>query len=121
MATTGALITNNATTTLASSITNVATSLTVSTGGGAVFPNPGLNEYFYCTLSNVVGTVIEIVMCTARATDTFTIVRGRDGTTGQAFTAGDTVELRPISAHFNEKLDVNKLFGMLYASHLVFP
>lgn len=105
MAITSALLTNNASTTLASGITNVATSMTVAGGGGAEFPNPGGSEYFYATLSNVAGTVIEIVKCTARATDVFTIVRGQDGTTGTAFNASDIVELRPIAELFREKVD----------------
>lgn len=107
--TSSALTKNNATSTLASSITNVVTSLTVAAGDGAKYPNPGAGEYFYCTLSNALGTTIEIVKVTARATDVFTVVRGQDGTTGQAFNAGDIVEMRPVSALFGEKLDAKAL------------
>lgn len=88
------LFTNNASTTLASSITNVATSLTVASGQGALFPNPTSPDYFLCTLQGVSGTPIEIVQVTARSTDTFTIVRAQEGTTASAFNGGDKVELR---------------------------
>lgn len=88
---------NNASSTLASGISAVATSLTVQTGAGALFPTLGTGEQFYCTLANVSGN-IEIVLVTARSGDTFTITRGVDGTTGQIWLAGDKVELRVVAA-----------------------
>jgi len=92
------LFTNNASTTLASGISAVATSLTVASATGALFPNPTASQYFYCTLSNTAGTIIEIVKVTARSTDTFTIVRGQDNTSASAFSAADKVELRLTNA-----------------------
>jgi hypothetical protein len=89
--------TNNATTTLAAGITNVATSLTVATGGGAKFPTLTGADVFYATLANSGGSV-EIVQVTARTGDAFTIVRAQDGTTGLAWTIGDKVELRLVAA-----------------------
>lgn len=91
------LFTNNAATTLASSITDVATSLTVASGKGALFPTISGSDYFYATLANTSGAV-EIVKVTARSTDTFTIVRGQDGTSGVAWNTGDKVELRATAA-----------------------
>ena len=87
------LFTNNAATTLASGISNVATSLTVAAGTGAEFPTLAGSEYFFCTIANNAGSV-EIIKVTARSTDTFTIVRGQDGTAGAAWSSGDKVELR---------------------------
>jgi len=87
------LFTNNAATTLASGILSGATSLTVATGTGALFPTITGSEYFYCTLTNTGGT-IEIVRITARTGDTMTIVRGQDGTTAAAWNTGDKFELR---------------------------
>lgn len=88
------LFKNNALTTLAGGgVTNVATSLTVATGKGALFPSPGAGEYFMFTLDD--GVNIEVCQCTARSGDVFTIVRGRQGTTGTAFSAGAKVEARP--------------------------
>jgi hypothetical protein len=94
-----ALVTNNATSTLASGISAVDVSLTVATGEGAYFPSPTGADYFYCTLAGSAG--IEIVKVTARATDTFTITRAQDGTIAKAFTAGETVEVRPVAALFD--------------------
>ena len=93
--------TNNASTTLASGITAVATSLTVASGAGALFPTPSGAAFFYCTLQNVAGTLREIVKVTARTTDTFTIVRAQDGTSGQIFSTSDKVELRVTAADLN--------------------
>ena len=94
--------TNNAATTLASGITNSATSLTVASGTGGQFPALTGNNFFYCTLQNVAGTTIEIVKVTARSTDTFTIVRAQEGTTASAFSTGDKVELRLTAGEINQ-------------------
>lgn len=94
------LFTNNATTTLASAITSSATSLTVATGAGSKFPGPTSPDFFYATL--VEGANIEVVKVTARSTDTFTVVRGQDGTAGTAFNAGAKVELRINAALLQE-------------------
>lgn len=89
------LFTNNAATTLASGITNSATSLTVASGTGSLFPTLSGSNIFYATLQNASsGTPIEIVKVTARSGDTFTIVRAQDNTTASAFNSGDKVELR---------------------------
>ncbi|CAB5079619.1 hypothetical protein UFOVP146_39 [uncultured Caudovirales phage] len=95
------LFTNNASTTLSASITSGATSLTVATGAGALFPNPTAPDYFLVTLQGISGTPIEIVKCTARSADTFTIVRAQEGTTASAFTGGDKVELRVTAAQMS--------------------
>lgn len=95
------LYTNNAATTLASGITNSATSLTVATGAGASFPAITNGDYFYATLENSAGAR-EIVKVTARSTDTFTIVRAQDGTTAAAWNAGDKVELRITKAMLDQ-------------------
>jgi hypothetical protein len=87
------LFTNNAATTLASAINSTVTSLTVASSTGALFPTLSGSQYFYCTLANNAGTV-EIVKVTARSTDTFTIVRGQDGTSAVSWSSGDKVELR---------------------------
>jgi hypothetical protein len=89
--------TNNATTTLASGINSSVTSLTVASGTGTLFPTLSGSDVFYATLANLAGTV-EIVQVTARSTDTFTIVRGQDGTTAATWSTGDKVELRPTAA-----------------------
>ena len=90
------LFTNNATTTLGSSLLVGATSLTVSSGTGALFPTT-TSGYFYVSLVNS-SNQIEFVKVTARSSDTFTIVRAQNGSTARAYSAGDKVELRLIAA-----------------------
>jgi hypothetical protein len=104
--------TNNATTTLASGINNVATSLSVASGQGSLFPTLGGSDYFYCTLANTSGT-IEIIKVTARSTDTFTIVRAQDNTSATSWVTGDKVELRLVAASLNDlpKLDEVNTFS----------
>ena len=90
--------TNNASTSLLTGITNSATTLTVATGKGALFPPLPLgSDYFYATIINVAGTISEIVLVTALSGDTMTISRGVDNSTALAWLAGDTVELRLVA------------------------
>ena len=91
--------TNNAASTIKNAIVASSTSLVVASGTGALFPTLSSGEYFYATL--VGQDKMEIVKVTARDNDTFTIVRGQDGTTAQAFSAGDAIELRITAAAFN--------------------
>jgi hypothetical protein len=107
------LFTNNAATNLAASITSGSTSLTVTTGTGSLFPNPTGTDYFLITLTGISGSPIEIVKCTARSTDTLTIVRGQEGTTASAFTGGDTVQLRITAGEMN---DIETNLGSLNTS-----
>lgn len=89
----GAKFSNNASATLASSISAVATSIPVTAGQGALFPSLGASEYFYATLMDSSNN-LEIVKVTSRASDTLTVVRGQDGTTARSYSAGDRIELR---------------------------
>ena len=76
---------NRAVSSLASDVTDVATTWTLATGEGAKFPASG---DFHVTCED------EIVKVTARSTDTLTVTRAQEGTTGAAHTAGKAVELR---------------------------
>jgi hypothetical protein len=101
---------NNANTTLASSLTAIATSMSVTSASKFPVLNPlaPVPEYFYCTLTDVATqTVIEIVKVTVTTGTTWTITRGQDGTTGTAFAAGDVVSLRLVKASLDlfPKLD----------------
>lgn len=89
-----ALITNNARSLLAASITDVATTATVTTGTGSLFPNPTGGDYFYITFETTDGTTREIAKCTGRSGDVLTLVRGQDGTAGTSFVSGSKAELR---------------------------
>ena len=90
------LFANNASSTLAAGITNVATSLTLVTGQGALFPNPTGGDWFLLTLTQATGVELswEIVKVTARSTDALTIVRAQESTTAAAWGAGAKAEAR---------------------------
>ena len=77
---------NNAKTTLASSLSNSATSATVN--DGSVFPSLSAGEFFLVTFDD--GTNNEICKCTARSGNTLTIVRAQESTTARAFSSGDS-------------------------------
>ncbi len=78
--------TNNATTILAATITNVSTSIQASTGQGALFPTLTGSQYFTVAMQDTVGN-IEYMKCTARSGDILTVTRAQEGTTALAFTA----------------------------------
>lgn len=86
---------NHATTTLASALASGATSLTVASGKGALFPSLTGSEYFYATIEDADdASSYEVVKVTARSSDTFTITRAQDGTSAADWAVGDKVELR---------------------------
>ena len=91
------LFANNAKAQLNANITNVVTSLTVTSGQGALFPVLTGSDFFLVTLFEYSGSGAvnhEVVRVTARTTDTFTLLRGQEGTVAQAWVAGDNLELR---------------------------
>jgi hypothetical protein len=97
----GIKVANNAFGTLASSITNSATSITLTTGQGARFPTLSAGDYFYATLIDTSNN-LEIVKCTARSTDVLTVTRAQENTTARAYSAGDRIEIRITAATFEE-------------------
>ena len=90
------LFTNNAGSTVASSVSSVATTITVAAGQGALFPSPTGGDYFILTLTQGSGgeTSWEIVKCTSRSVDVLTVVRAQEGTVAAAWAVGDKTELR---------------------------
>ena len=81
---------NNASTTVAGSITPASTTVALAAGTGAEFPNPTGGDYFVATFyDQATKTINEIVHVTARVGDTCTIVRAQEGTTAQSWTAAD--------------------------------
>lgn len=85
------LTANNAQTVLAAGISASATTLTVNTGTGALFPSPVFGtSYFKLTLIDATtGQLTEIVHVTARTGDAMTISRAQEGTTARAWSAND--------------------------------
>jgi hypothetical protein len=91
---------NNATSLLVGNITTAATSITVTTGDGALFPTLSAGQVFMITLEDrsLNPVVREICQCTAISGDTLTIVRAQEGTTAQAFNAGTTTVSNRLTA-----------------------
>ena len=85
------LFSNNATTTLAQSVSATATVLNVASGDGDLFPSPSSGQAFAVTLVDAAtGLTNEICYCTSRSGDQLTVVRGQEGTNAIAWAAGDT-------------------------------
>lgn len=82
------LFSNNATATLASAITNIATSITLTTGHGARFNAPTGGDHELLTFTD--GVNVEIVKVTARSGDVLTVTRGQEGTAGRAWASSNT-------------------------------
>lgn len=92
--------TNNANSTLANPIRAGSFALSVAAGTGALFPPANTNNgtYFIATLQHYVAgsvTFYEIIKVTGRSGDNMVISRGQEGTSAQAFNAGDTLALFP--------------------------
>lgn len=84
------LFANNASGQLAGAITNSALLVTLNPGQGALFPSPGAGQYFLGTFTDAAtGLLNEIVQVTNRTGDVLTIVRAQEGTSAQAWNAGD--------------------------------
>lgn len=99
-----AKVTNNAFGTLASGITDADTAIVLSAGQGSRFPVLGAGDFFYATLVDASNNN-EIIKVTARSDDSLTVERAADNTTSRAFSLGDRIELRPVAALLNGKLD----------------
>lgn len=102
---------NNASTTLSAGIAPAATSISVVSS--TLFPAISAPNYCYCTLSDAAtGNTLEIIKVTNISGTTWTVVRGQDGTTAQAYLSGDKVQLRLVTASLNNfpKLDEANAF-----------
>ena len=110
MATSFKQVANNAQSTAASGAFNNTTSpltFSVQSGHGARFPSPG--NGFYLTVWNASSYPdpfsdpnMEIVLCTARTTDSLTVTRGQRGTTATAKTGSPDVRLLVDSTHISD-------------------
>lgn len=85
------LASNNASTVLASSINASATTLTVNTGAGSLFPSPVAGTSFFklTLIDAATGQLTEIVHVTARVGDVMTIERAQEGTAARVWSAND--------------------------------
>lgn len=90
------LFSNNGSTTTIAGISDNDTTILVTGGTGELFPllnNGDPDEFSMCTLEDQFGNY-EIVKATGRVGDNFTVERGAEGTTPQAFSTGTRFELR---------------------------
>tara|TARA_Y100000401_G_scaffold29321_1_gene21382 strand:- start:609 stop:1760 length:1152 start_codon:yes stop_codon:yes gene_type:complete len=93
-------VANNAFGELNADINDSVTTIVLKSGNGARFPSLAGSQYFYATLIDTSNN-LEIVKCTARSSDTLTVVRAQDGTSARSFVANDRIELRPVAAFFD--------------------
>jgi hypothetical protein len=112
-------------TTLASGISNSATSMTVATGNGAallggVTLSAGNIDTFSVAIDPDTQNE-EIVFITANSSDTFTIVRGQSGTSAITHSGGATIKhvfvseaLNAFEAGLNETIPLNAQTGTTY-------
>lgn len=116
------LFANNAKSTLAASISNVATSLTLAPGAGALFPNPTPgSQYFVMTLSDALTNLTrEIVHVTARSGDVCTIVRAQEGTSAAAWSAGDLANNRLTAGQMAAMAQIGVGVRTLAVGNLIF-
>lgn len=98
---------NNIFTTLASSITAAATTVTITSATG--FPTLAANETFRITVSS--NNTREIMICTARSGVTLTVTRAAESTTALSFPAGSVVEIRATADSFDRKADMVSTAG----------
>jgi hypothetical protein len=92
-----AKLANNASSTLASAINNVVTTVSIASGDASKFPALAAGEWFPLTVVDASGN-IEVMRVTARSSATLTVVRGQEGTTARAFAAGSKCDLRLTAA-----------------------
>lgn len=106
---------NNAKSTLASSVSDVASTLTLETGEGGKFPSPAGDEFFDVTITQGgnLETSYEICRCTGRSGDVLTIERGAYGTSAASWDAGSKVEIRIHAAAMGDFATL----GYVYVGH----
>lgn len=100
------VFTNFASSLLASGITDTATSVTIQSGDGALFPAFSAGQQGVAVIEDTSGNT-EVVFITARTGDSMTIDRGEELTTALAFASGSRFELRGTAGVFSGMLQKN--------------
>jgi|GEM_PF-3590075 len=88
---------NLAISTLASSITLDATTLSIQNGDAGKFPVLAVGDWHPATIVDAAGN-LEIVRVTARNGATLTLLRAQEGTTAKEFAAGSRIDIRVTNA-----------------------
>jgi microcystin-dependent protein len=106
---------NNASTTIANSISSTNTTITLATGTGAAFPSPTGDQAFKLSLTDAVTRLQhEITLCTSRTGDVCTVLRGQEGTTAQAWSAGDIAANLPTAGTIASTVQADQLQQNVY-------
>lgn len=98
----GVKLANNAVSTLAASITDAATDISVQAADAGKFPMFAAGDWHPATLVDASGNM-EIVRVTARAANVLTVTRAQEGTTAKAFVAGSRIDIRLTAGAFAAK------------------
>jgi hypothetical protein len=87
------LFANNASSNVVGSIGPTDTQVNVAAGTAIQFPQPAQSGDYFCATfyDAATGTIQEIVHVTGVSGDTFTIVRGQEGTQAKSWNPGDTI------------------------------
>ncbi len=88
---------NNASSTLAASVTTGAASLSIQAADAGKFPVMAGDDWHPATIIDSSGNM-EIVRVTARANNVLTVQRAQEGTTAKAFAAGSRIDVRLTAA-----------------------
>jgi hypothetical protein len=106
---------NNATSALKNSINNSVTSIVLNTGGGSLFPSLTAGQAFYITILDATTQLIhEILLCTARTTDTLTVIRAQQGTTALAWPASSIVSQLVTASDMVNLVQIDQLQTGIY-------
>ena len=86
---------NNASSSLVEAVSDSATSITVLSGTGALFPDlTNASDYFMITVVDTGNGEYEIMKVSRKSSDTFTVIRAQEGTTARTFSQNSIVENR---------------------------
>lgn len=99
---------NNAFGTFSTNYSNSDTTLVLTTGHGARFPDAAGDKYFFATVLNTSNN-LEIIKVTARSGDTLTVQRAREGTTAQNIAQNDRIELRVTAGTLSTLSDIDEI------------
>jgi len=93
MTTTFRDVANNAAGTLANGVAAGDGSLVLDTGQGSEFPTAASRDFWVTVFEGSDTDTNEVMLVTARSSDTLTVMRAQQGTTARAWTAGANVQL----------------------------
>ena len=105
--------TNNAASTLATSITSTATTIVLATGTGSKFP---ANNFKMTLLSASNPNINEIIFVNSVTSDTLNVVRGQEGTTAQSWNSGDLAQLLVTAGGLQAFVQTDQLQASTYTS-----